>query len=65
MNNIGENIKSFLLLLQVLISFATSLRPSANGCPIPNKPTTAGPRRRCIAAKILRSKALKKLHLLR
>jgi hypothetical protein len=41
--------------LGITISFAISLRPSASGCNSPQKPTTLGPRRRWIAAIILRS----------
>ena len=36
-------------------SFRMNLRKSANGCSVPQGPTTFGPRRRCTAPQTLRS----------
>ena len=41
--------------LGMIVSFISSLSPSANGCSRPNGPTTFGPLRNCDAASTLRS----------
>lgn len=41
------------------VSFNKSFKPSAKGCNKPEKPTTFGPLRRCMAAITLRSKSVK------
>jgi len=46
--------------LGIIVSFAINFKPSANACNNPNGPTTLGPRRRCTAAKTLRSNNVKK-----
>lgn len=48
-----------LALLGKTVSFKRSFKPSHKGCNKPKKPTTLGPRRRCIEAITLRSKSVK------
>lgn len=44
---IGEAInKNLFELLGITLSLMSSLKPSANGCKSPYRPTTFGPRRR-------------------
>lgn len=43
-----------------MVSLAINFSPSAKGCNKPYNPTTLGPRRRCIAARTLRSYKVKK-----
>lgn len=58
---IGAKMKIIKLdELGIIVSFAISFNPSANACNNPKSPTTLGPRRRCIAAKTLRSNNVKK-----
>jgi hypothetical protein len=58
--NNGANTKIRAFDLEGTInSFTTSLRPSAIGCNSPQKPTTFGPRLRCIDAITLRSASVK------
>jgi len=52
----GAKINSKLFeLAGIKISFENNFKPSASGCNKPQKPTILGPRRRWIAAIILRS----------
>jgi hypothetical protein len=57
----GANTKMpVFALLGTINSLVNSFKPSDIGCNIPQKPTTLGPLRRCIAAIILRSAKVKK-----
>lgn len=58
---IGENTNKKLLdFMGIISSFMTNFRPSANGCKIPQNPTTFGPFLLCIDAIIFRSANVKK-----
>jgi hypothetical protein len=60
--NIGAHISTlFFVLLGNIISFESSLKPSASACNKPHAPTTFGPRLRCIEAMTLRSETVKKV----
>ena len=57
---IGARIKIWILeCVGISISLHNSLKPSANGCSRPPKPTTFGPRLRWIDAITLRSAKVK------
>ena len=57
---IGAKIKvNVLALVGITASFISSLRPSANGCNKPKKPTELGPNRCCMLPIILRSANVK------
>jgi len=58
--NIGEKINKNLDEVDgKIVSLSNNLRPSANGCIIPRRPTTFGPFRRCTEARTFRSARVK------
>jgi putative NADH-flavin reductase len=55
-NDASFELDENLSPLGMMVSFSTSLRPSAIGCSKPKGPTTFGPLRSCDIASTLRSK---------